>query len=685
MGQGFEQGGGVWMVFAGVKVSDARRGGDAAPGRRARRSRSRQVLSLLCLSLQLLYSCKYPLPVKKSYFGDPAPAEYIAEATKVAHTEVFDPGIPVSEYAMEPHRLRGSRVDETWDLSLTETIHIALKNSRIIRQSGAFLSPGNPLFGNPDFMTTNLDPAIQETGVLYGQRGIEAALSEFDAQFTTSMTWGTNRTIQNNLFTSGGLAPGDTLDEDTANFAASLQKRLANGAQVGVIHSWDYSANNTSARLFPSVYTGVLRAEYRQPLLAGGGVDFTRIAGPVSTNIQGVTGVQQGVIISRINNDISVADFEQSIHDFVRDVETLYWQLSLAYRSLDVEERLLAETAQAWTIVESRSQVEGPGGGSAENADARDLCFETEARLLAARDNLYSTEAQLRRLLGLPISDGRIIRPVDEPITAEILPDWGNCLRDAFARRPELRRQKWVIKSLALQLLAAENLTMPRMDLVGGYQLNGFGNDLLGPTNGGAPGQNLGNAYDNLLQGDRDGWNVGVEFSVPIGRRFALAQVRNLELRKAKATMLLEEQEKEISHEVAAAFRALDRTYLTAKNAYNRWITSKERAESLERQYEADSRRTQLDYVLRAKDAFARAELQYIQSLVEYNTALLEVNYRTGRVLEMNHITLQEGAWAPEAYQQAREHYEERQYAKDAYFLETQPEPVTSPVVPAGN
>ncbi|HVJ84254.1 MAG TPA: TolC family protein [Caulifigura sp.] len=638
----------------------------------------------LCLSLQLLYSCKYPAPVKKHYIGDPAPAEYIAESTKIAHAEVFDPGVSPADYAMEPHRLRGSRVDDVWDLTLTEAVHIALKNSRIIRQSGAFLSPGNPLFGNPDFMPTSLDPAIQETGVLYGTRGVEAALSDFDAQFTSSMTWGTNRTVQNNLFTSGGLQPGDTLDEDTANFSTGVQKRLANGAQIGVINTWDYSANNASARLFPSVYTGVLRAEYRQPLLAGGGVEYTRIAGPVSTNIQGVTGVQQGVIISRINNDIAVADFEQSVHDFIRDVETLYWQLSQAYRSLDVEERLLAQTAQAWSIVEKRTQVEGPGGGSVENAEARNLCFETEARLLVARDNLYSTEAQLRRLLGLPLSDGRIIRPADELISAEVLPDWGHCLRDALARRPELRRQKWVIKSIALQLLAADNLTMPRMDLVGGYQLNGFGDNLLGPTNGGAPGQNFGNAVDNLLQGDRDGWNFGVEFSVPVGRRFALAQVRNLELRKAKATMLLEEQEKEIEHEVGAAFRALDRTYLTAQNAYNRWITTRELADSVERQYEADSRRTQLESVLRAKDALARAELQYIQSLVEYNTSLLEVNYRTGRILEQNHIALHEGPWKPDAYQQAREKYQERQYAKDAYFKTAEPEPVTTGPVPAG-
>ena len=66
-----------------------------------------------------------------------------------------------------------------------------------------------------------------------------------------------------------------------------------------------------------------------------------------------------------------------------------------------------------------------------------------------------------------------------------------------------------------------------------------------------------------------------------------------------------------------------------------------------------------------------------------YNTALLELNYRTGRVLEMNHISLHEGPWQPDAYQQARERFEERQYAKDANFKTTQPEPVSTGPVPA--
>jgi outer membrane protein TolC len=660
------------------------------PGRKAtgprqpsRRRSLRAVVAVvgLCCALIAIAGCRHSQQ-PRAFLGDPEPAEHVQQATQIKFPDVDDPGLPVEEFANEPRRLRNSRSDEVWDLSLAEAIHLALVNSRLIRSSATFMSAGNPVFSNPDSMPSTFDPAIQETGVLFGRRGVEAALSDFDAQFTSSMIWGKNASIQNNRFTSGGIDPGDTLVEETSQFSAGLQKRFATGAQIGVLHSWNYTSNNASQRLFPSAYDGMLRAEYRQPLLAGAGVDFTRIAGPISTSLQGVSGVQQGVIIARINNDIALADFEKGVHSLLHDVETLYWQLHLAYRGLDIEERLLAETAEAWNIVDGRTEVQGPGGGALENAEARDLCFETEARLLAARDALYSREAELRRLIGLPVNDGRIIRPIDEPVSAELLPDWNLSLCEALSRRPELRRQKWVVKSLELQRRAADNLTQARLDLVGGYQLNGFGDNLLGPNNGGMPGQNLGNAYDDLLKGDRDGWNVGVEFAVPVGKRFALAQVRNLELQTAKARTVLEDQEREISHEVAAAFRALDLKYLTARNAYNRWLTADDRHHAVLNQYQSDSRRMTIETVVRARDALGRAEQQYVQALIEYNAAILELHYRTGRLPEIDGVTLSEGPWDKAAYDDARHRWIERTYANDNDFLSTEPEELTGAETP---
>src|SRR4029077_19629889 len=83
-------------------------------------------------------------------------------------------------------------------------------------------------------------------------------------------------------------------------------------------------------------------------------------------------------------------------------------------------------------------------------------------------------------------ADGRIIRPKDDPNTGEYLPDWNLCLAEALTRREELRREKWNVKSLELQLRAAKSLAHPQLNFISSYQINGFGNNLFN-TNGGTP------------------------------------------------------------------------------------------------------------------------------------------------------------------------------------------------------
>ncbi|MBL8851369.1 MAG: TolC family protein [Planctomycetaceae bacterium] len=626
---------------------------------------------LICLAL--LCGCR-KLRSHVWIDGDRETANYyVAQATHIAYPAVNEP-VAVAAYALDPHRLRNLDSSAIRDISLAEAIHTSLTNSQIVRSSGQFLSSSNPLLNSPDLLPSRYDPAIQESGVLFGQRGVEAALSEFDAQFTSSMLWGHNETISNNAFTSGGLTPGDTLLEDTGVFNSEISKRFGGGGQFAVSHNWNYSLNNSPGRLFGSVYEGSTRAEFRQPLLAGAGTEYTRIAGPVSESIQGVTGVGQGVLVARINNDMALADFEQAVHTLLRDIETQYWQLYLGYQAYHSQVAARDAALDVWRQLESRARVGGAGAGLAAEADARDTYYRLRGQADAALDSLYAAEAELRRLMGLTVNDGEILRPTDEPVTANVLPDWNQNLLTAFARRPELRRQKWSIKSLDLQLRAAENLTRPRLDFVSAYQVNGFGDDLLGSPADGVTTKHLGNAYDTLASNQQTGWNLGLQFSVPIGLRYAHAQVRQFELRLAKAQAALQEQEVEISHEVAAAFRDLDRTYLALENSTQRLAAARDQHAALQSQHETDSERTPAQEVFRAQEAVAQAEITLASGLVEYNVALMNVQYRTGQLLEYDGITLTEGPWPSAAYSDADRHATARGKALPAILMrETTP------------
>ncbi|MGE3316414.1 MAG: TolC family protein, partial [Planctomycetaceae bacterium] len=496
---------------------------------------------------------------------------------------------------------------------------------------------------------------------------------------STSMIWGRNEQVQNNRFNSGGLEPGDTLKEETGVFQSRLQKQFADSGSFAVSHNWNYALNNVPTRLFGSVYDGNIRAEYRRPLWARSGTEFTRIAGPNATIS---SGVNQGVVISRINNDITVADFELNMQNLLRDVENAYWDLSLAYRAWHSETTALESALGTWREVKARLDEGLERGSASDEAQARDNYFESQARVESALADLYSSEGQLRRLIGLTVNDGRVIRPKDEASVAEFILDWHMALAEGITRRVELRRQKWQIKSLELQLTAARSLTRPDFDFVSGYQVNGFGDTLIADNDDdGQTPHGLNSGYGSLTQGDQTGWNLGFEFRTPIGFRAARSQVQNLELRLARARAVLSTQELEVSHELSSAFQSLDRWYKTAETNFNRMNAAATRVKASQVDYEVG--RSTLDLYLRAQLSLANAEVAYYRSITEYNKAISEVHFRKGSLLEHNNVHIGEGLWEGEAYSDALRRAWARSHAFDNPTLQTEPAEFVTEVPPA--
>lgn len=562
-------------------------------------------------------------------------------ATEEVAIEAIDSG--------EPRRVRHPQQEELWPVTRADVMRMALERVAIIRDRGSFLSPGNSLLNNPEGTPSAFDSAIAESGGNGGGRGVDAALSDFDTTFAAGNLWGRNELIQNNRFLSGGLPPGATLTDETSQFTSRLERYLDSGGRVALSHNWNYSLNNAPNRLFGSNYIGLLQAEYRQPLLAGFGSDFTDVSGPLGKGGRSGT-VGQGVAIARINTNVSLTEFETRVQTLLKNVEDLYWDLVQSSRAYEIERASRDDARKLWEQTKGRVDAGLEKAGAADEAQAREYFYERSAAAEDALTNFYQAEGQLRRLIGLPVNDGKFLHPVEEPMSAEFSPDWRLSLAEALTRRRELRRQQLVIKSLNAQCAAAKSLVRPQMDFVSAYRLNGFGDDLFGGDDAAGPG-GLGSAYETLARRDQTGWNLGFEFSVPLGLRAANAQVRNLELRLAKARAALKAQETEISHELSNAFQNLDRWYSVAEMNHHRLEAAHQRVKTVEADYRAG--RSQLDLLLRARLSEAQSEAARSRSLAEYNKAIAELHYRKATLLEHHNIELTEGSWNPAAYANA--------------------------------
>lgn len=601
------------------------------------------------------------------------PVRYYRDyAETINYPDVVSPTPDEISFSEAPHTVLSQERSEPWDMTLAEAVAIALHNNRVIRSAGQFLSPGNMLLNAGPQNPSVYDPAIQESGVLFGTRGVEAALADFDANFVTNMMWGRNEQIQNNPFFGAGLTPGGTLVQENAAFQAGLSKDFAYGGQFQVGHQVNYLWSNAPGQLFPSVYTGNVSARYRHPLLAGSGTEYTRIAGPITQSFGGISGVTQGVVIARINNDIEIAEFQAAVRNLVKDVQDTYWDLYLAYRNFDTAVTARNAALATWRFAEITVQEGGPIN-VADESQARDQYWAADALVKNSRSNIFTAETRLRRLLGLPINEGKVIRPSDEPITAEYLPDWEISLSDALTRRVELRKQKWNIKSLELQLKAARSLTRPRLDFVADYRINGFGDQLLDYDDADSAGttQGLNSFYETLTQGSQTGWGLGFELTMPIGFRQAHAQVRNIELRLAKAREVLYAQEMEIGHELAAAVQELTRAYAAAQANFSRRDAAIENVRVYALQ-EAGGIIT-IDEVLRAQERRAQAEVAFFTAVVDYNKAITNLNFRRGTLLEDANVHLLEGDWNPDAYIDAYRRAQCRTGAVEVPCKDTEP------------
>ncbi len=528
-------------------------------------------------------------------------------------------------------------------MTLEECIHLALENSKVMRDLGG------TVVRSPQGVTTSLDPALVFTDPRLGE---EAALSAFDANFFVNNYFERNdRGLNNQFFGNNGQ-----FRQDLNTTQAGISKRSATGGFFAFRNVATYDRNNQLSNRFPfDSWETYVEAEARQPLLQGAGTQFNRIAGPGAT-----AGQLNGVLLARVRTDVSLIEFERSVRDLLAEVENAYWDLYYSYRDLEarIDVRDIAQETLELQDVNATSR--------GKIAQAREQVYRFQAEIVdslngrpidATRTNngsspgtfrstggLRISERRLRLLVGLPINDGNLLKPVDSPFNAPVIYDWSSSIDEALRNRAELRRQKWVIKQRELELVANRNFLKPQLDVISRYRFRGFGEDALGPDS----------AIASLYGGQFQEWQVGLEYNVPVGFRRAHAAVQNSRLGLAREVQVLKEQERFIHY-------ALSNAINEGKRAFENMNLQKQRLEEIVVQLNAieakgdQGEKAELDVRLETHRRLLDARLRFHQAEVEYALALRNVNFEKGTLLQYCNVSLVEAMAPGKAYMDAGE------------------------------
>ncbi len=562
-------------------------------------------------------------------------------------------GLPIS--TAEPITIENLDTVEFWDLTLADAISMTLGNSTVIRDLGG------QVLRSPATVNSIHTPAIQETDPRFG---VEAALSAFDATMATRLVAEKNDRPFNNILFGGGTR---LFGQDLINYSNEISKLSAVGTRMTARHNIQYDYNNAPGNNIPNLpWAANFEVEVRHPLMRGSGANFNRIAGPNAT-----PGFYNGVLIARIDADISITEFEARVRDLVSDVETAYWELYFAYRNLDASKQARDQALETWRRIETLSKTGRRGGGAEKEARAREQYFRAQADVENAltghlpepsrsttfrgAGGIHTQERALRMLIGAPINDGRLIRPQTEPTVARVVFPWDECLVEATTSRAELRKQQQQIKRRELEVIAAKNFLLPQLDLIGRYRWRGLGHDLIDPS---GDNEEFGNAYQNLFDGNFQEWQAGVEMLRSVGGRQGHAAVRNACLRLQREKAIMDEQQRQVTLELSNAIAEKERAYVLSQTQLNRKIAAAQQLAATEALYDEaleNQKDALLDELLDAQRRLADGDIQYSRSLAEYMLAIKQVHFAKGSLLAYNQILLTEGNWPAKAVQDAGE------------------------------
>jgi outer membrane protein TolC len=136
------------------------------------------------------------------------------------------------------------------------------------------------------------------------------------------------------------------------------------------------------------------------------------------------------------------------------NVEVAYWNLYQAQKSLSARKQAVQGSLELLRLCKTR-QEEGTASKE-EVAQAREQYRSLRKQSGAVADVALEMERQLVALTGL--GSGSRLRPNDRPSLTRARPDWDAVLREAVAKRPELRMARNDVTSSAAALSAGKTL-----------------------------------------------------------------------------------------------------------------------------------------------------------------------------------------------------------------------------------
>jgi len=494
---------------------------------------------------------------------------------------------------LSPQDLKDHIVDGKLVLSLDDSIRLALSN--------------------------NTDIHLDHYQIETAENNLRRVYAPFDPLLTSSFN---DQRIKSPTSTQlSGAAILNTLNQST-QIGYSQTFQTGTNFQSS-LNTFKNSTNSSFNFLNPSISTA-LQFTVTQPLLRNRGLFPNRAP----------------ILIAQRNLKQARASFVGEVNNIILLIVNNYWNVVLARQVLSVQQKSLEEAQRSYDhdkkalslgalppldIYRSESQV----------ASRRVGVIQAEYAVKQAEDQFRQGIAAdldpATRVLDLEMTD----RP--EPVGALSNVDIPTALARAIANRPELEAVHEQLAADELSIRLAHNGLKPDLELSGFYAGNGLaGNDPAVGNTG------LSNTLSQSFRFAFPAYGASLSLTLPVRNHSAEANLADSLVSRRRDQYQERGTNQSISLEVTNAVHALEAAKLGMEAAKVAVDLAKETLHADERKYELGTE--QIFFVLDAQTQLAQAELNLIQSQINFQLAVTRVDHATGDLLEHHHVQIAEPA-----------------------------------------
>jgi outer membrane protein len=309
-------------------------------------------------------------------------------------------------------------------------------------------------------------------------------------------------------------------------------------------------------------------------------------------------------------------------------VRNAYWELVFSYQQVEAAQRSLDLANKL--VQDNRSRVEIGTMAPIDVVQAQAEEATRRQQLVNAQATLRNNELALKRLIVSGTEDElwrATINPVDRPAASAEPIDLEGAVTNALQNRTDLITARKNVDSTNISIRSLRNATLPQLNLVTQYQLDGRGgtslerdritNEIQQVFPGGYP-----DALKNIVGFDAPTWQVALNFQYPLGYS---ADEANL----ARQRLLLQQNQAQIKTTELQIATDVTSAALAVRNALESLQAAQVARELSEKRLEAAQSKLDVGMatnfeVVQAQRDLNDARNSELRQLLNYRRALVD-------------------------------------------------------------